>query len=153
MTKQKILRACQQQWWWGGSWKSQFYQKWTSLIRRKAMNSTKSLYRFLLWEFLFNAHRSTAMGTMALDTTTHFHQASESAPKHYCTSSLIAEARLTPLPASSGRNKTHRSLYVIVKCSLYAGGAQWRKTQRMPLSLYQLCGCCIISFLDSCHCC
>lgn len=94
MTKQKILRACKQQWWRGGSWKSQFYQNWTSLIRRKAMNSTKSLYRVLLWEFLFNSHCSTAMGATALDITTHFHQASESAPTHYCTSSLIAERQM-----------------------------------------------------------
>lgn len=88
------------------------------------MNSTKSLYRFLLQEFLFNAHRSTAMGAMALDTTTHFHQASESAPKHYCTSSLIAEARLTPSHVSTCRNKAHRLLYAIVKCSLYTSAAQ-----------------------------
>lgn len=84
--------------------------------------------------------------------TTHFHQASESAPKHYCISSLIAEARLTPLHSSSRRNKAHRLLCVIVKCSLYTGGAQCRTTKRTPLSLYQLCGCCIIPFLDSCHC-
>lgn len=118
------------------------------LEEHEAMNSTKRLYRILLQEFLFNAHRSTAMGAMAVDTTTHFHQARESTPKYYCTSSLIAKAQLTPLHASLCHNKAHRLLYFIVDCSLYTGAAQ----RRTALPLYRLCGCCVISFVDSCHC-